>query len=71
MKKTNIDEAVARVADWQGKDVSYEPVAGGITNPNFKVFVDGKAYFLKIPGAGTDFINRDVCHAAPDMWLPG
>lgn len=64
MKKTNIDEAVARVADWQGKDVSYEPVAGGITNPNFKVFVDGKAYFLKIPGVGTDFINRDVCHAA-------
>ena len=39
-------------------------VPGGITNPNFKVFVDGKPYFLKIPGAGTDFIDRDNCHAA-------
>ena len=64
MIKTNIDEAIARVDDWKGKKVTYEPVAGGITNPNFKVNVEGTNYFLKIPGAGTDFINRDVCHAA-------
>ena len=64
MRKTTIDEAIARVSDWNGKSISYKPVAGGITNPNFKVDVDGKHYFLKIPGDGTDFINREVCHEA-------
>ena len=62
--KTNIDEAIARIDDWKGKKISYEPVAGGITNPNFKVNVDGTDFFLKIPGDGTDFIDRDNCHAA-------
>ena len=59
MIKTNINEAIARIDDWKGKDVTYELVPGGITNPNYKVFVDGTPYFLKIPGAGTDFIDRD------------
>ena len=49
--KTNIDEAIARIDDWKGKKVTYAPVAGGITNPNFKVNVDGTNFFLKIPGA--------------------
>ena len=62
--KTNIDEAIARVDDWKGCKVTYTPVAGGITNPNFKVNVDGTNFFLKIPGAGTDFIDRDNCHEA-------
>ena len=64
MIKTNINEAIARIDDWKGKNVTYELVPGGITNPNYKVFVDGTPYFLKIPGAGTDFIDRDNCHAA-------
>lgn len=62
--KTTIDEAIARVDDWKGKQISYESVPGGKTNPNFKVNVDGKDFFLKIPGDGTDFIDRDCCHAA-------
>jgi len=62
--KTNIDEAIARVSDWKGKNIKYSPVSGGITNPNFKVNVDGRDFFLKIPGAGTDFIDRPNCHAA-------
>ena len=65
--KTNIDEAIARITDWQGKEVTYKPVAGGITNPNFQVFVDGTPVFLKIPGDGTDFINRDNCHIANEI----
>lgn len=67
MIKTNIDEAIARIDEWKDKDISYSPVAGGITNPNYKVKVDGKNYFLKIPGDGTDFINRDVCHNANEI----
>ena len=65
--KTNIDEAIARITDWQGKQVTYEPVPGGLTNPNFKVNVDGVNYFLKIPGDGTDFIDRDNCHIANEI----
>lgn len=64
MVKTTIDEAIARVKDWEGKKISYTPVSGGITNPNFKINVDGVYFFLKIPGEGTDFINRPNCHAA-------
>ena len=65
IKKTNIDEAIANVPDWKGKKIKYEVVPGGITNPNFKVNVDGKDFFLKIPGAGTeDFIDRENCRAA-------
>ena len=64
MRKTTIDEAIARVDDWKGKEISYKPVSGGITNPNFKVDVEGEHFFLKIPGAGTDYINREVCHEA-------
>lgn len=64
MVKTTIDEAIARVEDWKGRNITYFPVAGGITNPNFRVNVDGTDFFLKIPGAGTDYINRPNCHAA-------
>ena len=61
---TNIDEAIARIDDWKGKDVKYERITAGITNPNYHVFVDDQEFFLKVPGAGTDFIDRDNCHAA-------
>ena len=64
MIKVNIDEAIARIDDWKGKEISYEVVPGGLTNPNFKVTVDGENWFLKIPGEGTDFIDRDNCHMA-------
>lgn len=64
MIKTNIDDAIKAVKDWEGKKVSFEPVSGGITNPNFKVNVEGTNYFLKIPGDGTAFIDRDNCHIA-------
>ena len=57
--------AVDRVGDWQGKAFRYEPVKGGITNPNWKVVVDDSAFFVKIPGRGTEvFIDRRNCHAA-------
>ncbi len=60
----NIEAAIAAVKDWEGKEISYVPVAGGVTNPNFKVTVDGEDFFLKIPGEGTDFIDRDNAHIA-------
>ncbi len=61
-------DCIRQIADWQGKDLSYERVMGGITNPNWKVVVDGQAYFVKIPGRGTEaFIDRRSAHAASQI----
>jgi thiamine kinase-like enzyme len=62
------DDAIARIADWKGKDVRWEELGGGITNHNYIVWVNGGwgnpgggKYVLRVPGAGTDmFIDRDV-----------
>ena len=62
------DEAVARIADWKGKDIRWEELGGGITNHNYIVWVNGGwgnpgggKYVLRVPGAGTDmFIDRNV-----------
>lgn len=62
MVKTDIISAIAAVQDWKGKNIEYKTVDGGVTNPNYKVTVDGEAFFLKIPGEGTDFIDRDNAH---------
>lgn len=56
---------IARIEDWADKKVEYMPVVGGITNPNWKVVVEKKPYFVKIPGKGTDaFIDRENAHIA-------
>ena len=56
---------IHQIEDWQGKKLHYERVTGGITNPNWKVVVEGQAYFVKIPGKGTEaFIDRRNAHAA-------
>ena len=46
--KTNIDEAIARIESWKGRNIKYELLTKGITNPNYKVTVDDKDFFLKI-----------------------
>lgn len=57
--------AVNRIDDWAGEEITYAPVPGGITNPNYKITLDGKSFFLKIPGKGTEaFIDRKNCHVA-------
>ena len=60
----NVLEAIGRIDDWKGKKVEHEP-AEGFTNSVWKVKVDGKAFFVKVPDKGTDtWIDRDSCHAA-------
>lgn len=56
---------IDQIPDWRGKAVEYTPVVGGITNPNWKVSVEGRAFFVKIPGRGTEaFIDRKNAHIA-------
>ena len=62
-----LEAAIAQVGAWQGRRLSYHPVSGGISNTNFRVIVDGepRAYFVKIPGRGTEmFIDRNAARAA-------
>lgn len=56
-----IEEAVAKIDEWQGKDISIHQLSGGLTNTNYKVIVEGKSFFIRVPGADTDLlaINRD------------
>lgn len=62
-----LERAIAAIADWQGRAVCYGPVAGGTTNANFRVEVEGapQAFFVKVPGRGTElFIDRTAAIAA-------
>ncbi|MGO4835697.1 choline/ethanolamine kinase family protein, partial [Rhizobiaceae sp. 2RAB30] len=62
-----IEQAIGAVTDWRGRSTSYEPVPGGISNPNWRVHVDGAphSFFVKIPGAGTEmFIDRSAANEA-------
>lgn len=54
-----IDEVVTRIPDWKYKEVSIQPLSGGLTNTNFKVEVDGAPYFVRVPGESTDLLAID------------
>ena len=54
-----IEEVVAKIDDWKGKNVSVQPLSGGLTNTNYKVEVDGKSYFVRVPGASTELLAID------------
>ena len=56
---TIIEEVVTKIDDWKGKNVSIHPLSGGLTNTNFKVEVDGKPYFVRVPGKSTDLLAID------------
>lgn len=54
-----IDEVVAKIPAWNGKNVVVTPLSGGLTNSNFKVEVDGTPYFVRVPGASTELLAID------------
>jgi len=63
----DLEAVLACIAEWNGKEISYEPVGGGISNANWRVFVSGQdiSYFVKVPGKGTErFIDRAAAHDA-------
>ena len=41
------------------RTVTHEPVAGGLTNTNHRVVVDGVPYFVRIPGPSTELLAVD------------
>ena len=54
-----IEDVVSRIDDWVGKDVSVITLSGGLTNTNYKVVVDGKPYFVRVPGESTELLAID------------
>lgn len=62
-----IDKAIAKVPFLRdSKNIKKIPLSGGITNLNFKIEADGRAYVIRLAGAGTEKlgIKRDVEYAA-------
>jgi len=56
---TTIEAIVADLDAWKGRTTQIERLSGGLTNTNFKVTVDGRAFFVRIPGEGTDLLAVD------------
>ncbi|MBW2037957.1 MAG: phosphotransferase family protein, partial [Deltaproteobacteria bacterium] len=53
-----INEAIARVPHWVNTtDLKASPLAGGITNANFRIEVNGDVFVLRIPGADTELLG--------------
>lgn len=62
-----LEQAIARVPFLaNAPDRKITPLTGGITNLNYKIEADGKAYVLRITGADTELlgIRREVEYAA-------
>jgi thiamine kinase-like enzyme len=52
-----VDEILAGF--WPGSEIRVEPIAAGLTNKNFRVEVDGRPFFVRLPGASTDLLAVD------------
>ncbi len=60
----DVREAIENVALWQDKNLQVKPVSGGLNNENWYVRDEmEREYFIKVPGCGTDFIDRNIGHA--------
>jgi thiamine kinase-like enzyme len=59
----SIEGVLDCIAPWKGRIKHYSQVGGGISNANWRVWIDGEpgSFFVKIPGRGTEmFIDRAV-----------
>ena len=54
-----IEEIVQQMDDWKNTKVEIYEMTGGLTNRNFRVSVDDKAFFVRVPGADTELLAID------------
>ncbi len=62
-----LEAAISAIAPWRDREISYQPVGGGISNENWQVFLadEARSYFVKVPGQGTEhFIDRNAAYDA-------
>jgi len=55
----SIEDVIAAIPAWAGRDVTSAPISGGLTNLNYRVEAEGVPYFVRIPGSGTDLLAVD------------
>jgi thiamine kinase-like enzyme len=53
------EQAAARVALWQERDIRISVLSGGLTNENYLVEVDGAKYVMRLPGQSTELLSID------------
>jgi thiamine kinase-like enzyme len=54
-----VELLLARALGWNKRELKIEPISAGLTNQNFRVELDGKAHFLRIPGPTTELLAVD------------
>jgi thiamine kinase-like enzyme len=54
-----VEAIVDRIDAWRGRPVSIAPLPKGLTNSNYRVDVDGRAFVVRIPGASTELLAID------------
>ena len=54
-----IEEVVSRVPGWAGRRTVITPIPAGLTNRNYRVEVDGRPWFVRIPGPATELLSVD------------
>jgi len=54
-----IDDAVERMPGWAAARPAITPLAGGITNTNFRVDVAAASFVVRLPGAQTSILGID------------
>ena len=54
-----IEEVAGRISEWHGKQIAIHPLAGGLTNRNYRVQVDDTSYVVRIPGQSTELLAVD------------
>ncbi len=55
----DIEEVVALVPGWAGREIRIEPITAGLTNQNYRVEVEGQPHFVRLPGRSTDVLAID------------
>ncbi len=55
----SIEQVIAAIPEWRGRPTAIHPMTGGLTNTNYRVDVDGTAYFVRLPGASTELLAVD------------
>jgi thiamine kinase-like enzyme len=54
-----IEQVVAKVDDWKNKEIKIEQLSGGLTNTNYKVLINEKTFFVRVPGQSTELLAID------------
>ena len=54
-----IEEIIAAIPEWAGRRITVDEIAGGLTNRNYRVEIEGDPVFVRIPGVDTDLLAVD------------